>query len=85
MYRLLLMTISSVQLADTKKIKGVVNLVAEIRKRRDSGHYDFMSFNGKTRLWNKLNEYENYARTAHSGKKLKDMEMELHALLSSTY
>ena len=76
---------SSAQMADIKKIKGVVNLVDEIRKRRDSGHFDFMSFNGKTKLWNKLNEYENYAKTVHYGKKLRAMETELHDLLSSTY
>lgn len=76
---------SSTQMADIKKIKGVVRLVEEIRKRRDSGHFDFMSFNGKNTLWNKLNEYETYAKTAHSGKKLRAMEVELQALLSSTY
>ena len=79
------MATSSNRLSDAKRIKGVANLVAEIRARRDDGHYDFMSFGGKTRLWNKLNEYENYARTAHSGKKLRAMETELHALLNSTY
>ncbi|MDE1834883.1 MAG: hypothetical protein KGH64_06120 [Candidatus Micrarchaeota archaeon] len=79
------MTTSSAELADIKKIKGVKTLIEEIRKRRDNGHYDFMSFGGKTKLWNKLNEYEAYAQTAHSGKKLKAMEMELRALLSSTY
>lgn len=79
------MVISSDQVADIKKIKGVVKLIEEIRKRRDSGHFDFMSFDGKTKLWNKLNEYENYARTAHSGKKLKAIDTELRALLSRTY
>lgn len=79
------MAISSAQTADIKRIKGVVKLIEEIRKRRDSGHFDFMSFDGKTRLWNKLNEYETYARTAHSGKKLKAIDIELRALLSRTY
>ena len=79
------MAISSAQTADIKRIKGVVKLIEEIRKRRDSGHFDFMSFDGKTRLWNKLNEYETYARTAHSGKKLKAIDTELRALLSRTY
>ena len=78
------MTTSSTKLADINRIKGVLNLVAEIRKRRDYGDYDFMSFKGKANLWNTLNEYETYARTAHSGKKLKAMEMRLHALLINT-
>ncbi len=72
-------------MAELRKIKGVARLVAEIRSRQDKGHYDFMSFDGKSRLWNKLNDYEIYARTAHSGKKLRAMEAELHILLSSTY
>jgi hypothetical protein len=79
------MTISSVHLSEVRRIKGVMSLVDEIRKRRDNGHFDFMSSNGKAMLWNKLNEYETYARTAHSGKKLRAMEIELRALLSSTY
>ncbi len=79
------MSVSSVHIAKIKKIKGVAKLVSEIRDRQDNGHYDFMSSEGKARLWSKLNEYENYAKTVHSGKKLRAMEAELQVLLGSTY
>ena len=79
------MAISSAQMTKIRDIKGVITLVDEIRKRRDSGHFNFMSFNGKAKLLNKLSEYENYAKTAHSGKKLEAMKTELRALLGSTY
>ena len=75
--------------------KGVIALVAEIRSRLDSGHYNFMTWNGRTRLWLKLNEYESYAKgqrkTGPVGamsiqkQKLKGMETELRTLLKSTY
>lgn len=76
------------------KIKGVVGLVAEIRDRFEKGHYDFMTWEGRTKLREKLNEYENYAREPTSRaaassdiqkQKLKAMEVELRALLGSTY
>jgi len=70
-------------------------LVVQIRSRLDTGHYDFMTWNGRTRLGEKLSGYEAYARESHrpglsavaaSRKQaLKDMETELRALLGSTY
>ena len=77
------------------KIKGVQGLIIEIRGRLDNGHYNFMTWSGRTRLWSKLNEYENYAKEPPRSKsaadinvqkqKLKEMEAELRALLGSTY
>ncbi len=77
------------------KIKGVVALSAEIRERLDNGHYNFMTWGGRTKLAEKLSEYENYAREPHRSRsaavissqkhRLKEMEAELRALLGSTY
>ena len=77
------------------RIKGVVELVAEIRRRLDDGHYNFMTWSGRTNLSLKLNEYERYATEQHRPRSaagnsshrhaLKEMEAELHALLDSTY
>ncbi len=78
-----------------KEIRAVVDLVAQVRTRLDNGHYDFMSWNGRTRLGTKLSEYESYAKEPHRAglatdpnnqkRTLKKMETELRALLGSTY
>lgn len=77
------------------KNKGVIELVAQIRDRFEKGHYNFMSWDGRSRLRNKLSEYENYAQeidgtrpgavTDAQRHRLKEMETELRALLGSTY
>ena len=77
------------------KNKGVVELVAQIRDRFEKGHYNFMSWDGRSRLRNKLSEYENYAQEINGTRagavteaqrhRLKEMEAELRALLGSTY
>lgn len=80
---------AAVAIQKNTRIKGVVGLVEEIRRRLDSGHYNFMTWNGRTILTAKLNEYESYARGPHGTssqkERLRSMEAELHSLLDSTY
>jgi len=86
---------AAVAIQKNNKIRGVIGLVEEIRNRLDNGHYNFMTWNGRTGLVSKLNEYENYAKELHTSKsaaiasiqkqKLRSMETELRSLLDSTY
>ncbi len=88
-------TYAAESIQKNNRIRGVLGLIAEIRKRFDNGHYNFMTWSGRTRLWSKLNEYENYAKEPPRSRsmadvnaqkqKLKDMEVELRDLLGSTY
>jgi hypothetical protein len=88
-------TLAAEAIQKNDKIRGVIGLVAEIRNRIDNGHYNFMTWNGRTGLLLKLNEYESYAKELHTSRsaavangqkqKLKSMEEELHTLLDSTY
>jgi len=76
------------------KMREVMALVTKVRGRFDSGHYNFMSWNGRTRLELKLNEYESYVMEQHRSRsaavisvqkhKLDEIRTELRQLLGST-
>jgi hypothetical protein len=73
--------------------RGITGLATEIRARIDGGHYDFMSWKGRSQLKDKVDEYERYANEPYrSSNGMADRDIrqrkimtELRALLNSTY
>jgi hypothetical protein len=73
--------------------KGINKLVTEIKDRMDGGHYDYMSWKGRTHLREKIDEYDRYANESYrasSTMNLRDttqrkMMVELRSILKSTY
>lgn len=76
-----------------KESMQITELVTGIKARLDSGHYDFMSWKGRASLLDKIEQYRRYANEPYRsssamgvrGATQKRMEMELRAILNSTY
>ncbi len=76
-----------------KESKGITELVTAIRDRLDSGHYDFLSWKGRSELLERVDGYSRYANEPYRSStvmdvrdaKQKKMVTELRAILNSTY
>ncbi len=75
-----------------KESEGITELVTAIRARMDGGHYDFMSWKGRSRLLELVDEYSRYANEPYRTSKImgirdtkqRKMAAELRAILNST-
>ena len=73
--------------------RRISDLVTKISARLDGGHYDFMSWKGRTQLKERITEYERYANEPYRvssimgvrDAKQSKMETELHSIPDSTY
>ena len=76
-----------------KESKGITGLAVAIRARLDGGHYDFMSWKGRSQLKERVDEYERYANEPYRSSagmserdaKQRKIATELRALLDCTY